>query len=162
MFTIISPVINKLTNNKFNVSSNLDIEKYMETKEVSSENLNIKNEFNIKEMYVTNLKIDIKAKIESKGFIVENIDLKISDDDEYIIENIKIEVSGEKDNKEINKKSNSNVIGIIDTVEKVSVDISSKIEKKEKEYSISAKDAKNLKEYISNIYDVNMKNIVIS
>ena len=82
-----------------------------------------------------------------------------------------------------NKKSKNNVIGIVDSIEKISVDISSKVSKEEKEYVdsiekisvdisskvskeekeyvISSKDANTLKEYLSNVYDVNTKNIFI-
>ena len=58
-------------------------------------------------------------------------------------------------------KSKNNVIGIVDSIEKISVDISSKVSKEEKEYVISSKDANTLKEYLSNVYDVNTKNIFI-
>ena len=50
---------------------------------------------------------------------------------------------------------------IVDSIEKISVDISSKVSKEEKEYVISSKDANTLKEYLSNVYDVNTKNIFI-
>lgn len=159
LFTIVSPVITKFTNSKINISSDLDIEKYLKTKEVSSESFQLNNKFSIKEMYMSNLKVDIKAKIESKDFIVESIDIKISDDDEYKIEKLKIKISGKKENKE--KENEPNVIGIVDTVEKISVSISNKVTKEEKEYTISKKDESTLKEYISNMYDINQKEIYI-
>lgn len=137
----------------------MNIEKYLRTKEVSNESFEINNKFGIKEMYMSNLKVDIKSKIESKDFIVENIDIKISDDDEYRIEKLKIKISGKKENEK--KENKSNVIGIVDTVEKISVSISNKVTKEEEEYTISKKDASALKEYISNMYDINQKEIYI-
>lgn len=45
--------------------------------------------------------------------------------------------------------------------EKVSIELSNKTTKQEKEYQISNKDANNLKEYLSNTYDIKTKNIFI-
>ena len=90
--------------------------------------------------------------------------LEMFKDDEYKIEKIDIGIMGEiNEESEVknNKKSKNNVIGIVDSIEKISVDISSKVSKEEKEYVISSKDANTLKEYLSNVYDVNTKNIFI-
>lgn len=160
LFTIVVPVINKFKGNSVNIASIIDFDKYNNSKEVVSTNLEKENNFNIKQMYETNLKVDIKSKIKSKGFEVQNINLKISDNEEYRIENIDIIISGEIVNKEDEKKQ-SNVIGIVDSIEKISVEISNKTTKQEKEYQISNKNANNLKEYLSNIYDINEKNILI-
>lgn len=163
LFSIVSPVINKFTKKEINISSIVDVEKYSDAKQVSSTNLEVNTSLNIKQMYETNLKVDIKSKIESKGFKVKDITINISDD-EYKIEKIDIGIMGEiNEESEVknNKKSKNNVIGIVDSIEKISVDISSKVSKEEKEYIISSKDANTLKEYLSNVYDVNTKNIFI-
>lgn len=163
LFSIVSPVINKFTKKEINISSIVDVEKYSDAKQVSSTNLEVNTSLNIKQMYETNLKVDIKNKIESKGFKVKDIIINISDD-EYKIEKIDIGIMGEiNEESEVknNKKSKNNVIGIVDSIEKISVDISSKVSKEEKEYVISSKDANTLKEYLSNVYDVNTKNIFI-
>lgn len=163
LFSIVSPVINKFTKKEINISSIVDVEKYSDAKQVSSTNLEVNTSLNIKQMYETNLKVDIKSKIESKGFKVKDITINISDD-EYKIEKIDIGIMGEiNEESEVknNKESKNNVIGIVDSIEKISVDISSKVSKEEKEYVISSKDANTLKEYLSNVYDVNTKNIFI-
>lgn len=163
LFSIVSPVINKFTKKEINISSIVDVEKYSDAKQVPSTNLEVNTSLNIKQMYETNLKVDIKSKIESKGFKVKDITINISDD-EYKIEKIDIGIMGEiNEESEVknNKKSKNNVIGIVDSIEKISVDISSKVSKEEKEYVISSKDANTLKEYLSNVYDVNTKNIFI-
>ena len=163
LFSIVSPVINKFTKKEINISSIVDVEKYSDAKQVSSTNLEVNTSLNIKQMYETNLKVDIKSKIESKGFKVKDITINISDD-EYKIEKIDIGIMGEiNEESEVknNKKSKNNVIGIVDSIEKISVDISSKVSKEEKEYVITSKDANTLKEYLSNVYDVNTKNIFI-
>ncbi len=162
LFTIVVPVINKFRYNSEKLASIIDFDKYSDSKEVVSTNLEKSNNFNIRQMYETNLKVDIKSKIKSKGFDVQDIDLKISDDEEYRIESINITISGEIVNEEDEEKqSKSNVIGIVDSIEKISIELSNKTTNQEKEYQISNKDANNLKEYLSNIYDIKTKNILI-
>lgn len=162
LFTIVVPVINKFTGNSEKLASIIDFDKYSDSKEVVSTNLEKSNNFNIRQMYETNLKVDIKSKIKSKGFEVQDIDLKISDDEEYRIESIDITILGEVVNEDDEEKqSKSNVIGIVDSIEKISIELSNKTTKQEKEYQISNKDANNLKEYLSNIYDIKTKNILI-
>ena len=94
LFSIVSPVINKFTKKEINISSIVDVEKYSDAKQVSSTNLEVNTSLNIKQMYETNLKVDIKNKIESKGFKVKDITINISDD-EYKIEKIDIGIMGE-------------------------------------------------------------------
>lgn len=162
LFNIVTPVIDKFSNNSVNIASIIDFDKYSDSKEVVSTNLEESNNFNIKQMYETNLKIDIKSKIKSKGFEVQDVVLKTSDDEEYRIESIDISISGETINEEDEEKSSkSNVIGIVDSIEKVSIELSNKTTKQEKKYQISNKDANNLKEYLSNTYDIKTKNIFI-
>lgn len=165
LFTIVVPVINKFKGNSGSMASIIDFDKYSDSKEVASINLEKSNNFNIKQMYETNLKADIKSKIKSKGFEVQDVDLKISDDEEYRIESIDITISGEvvneEDEEDEKKQSKSNVIGIVDSIEKISIELSNKTTKEEKEYQISNKNANNLKEYLSNIYDIKTKNILI-
>ena len=162
LFTIVAPVINKFKGSSINMASIIDFDKYSDTNEVSAINLEESNNLNIKPMYETNLKVDIKSKIKSKGFEVQDVNLKISDDGEYIIESIDITILKEIVNEEDQEKSSkSNVIGIVDSIEKVSIELSNKTTKQEKEYQISNKDANNLKEYLSNTYDIKTKNIFI-
>lgn len=104
LFSIVSPVINKFTKKEINISSIVDVEKYSDAKQVSSTNLEVNTSLNIKQMYETNLKVDIKNKIESKGFKVKDITINISDD-EYKIEKIDIGIMGEI-NEESEVKNN--------------------------------------------------------
>lgn len=92
LFTIVAPVINKFKGSSINMASIIDFDKYSDTNEVSAINLEESNNLNIKQMYETNLKVDIKSKIKSKGFEVQDVNLKISDDGEYIIESIDITI----------------------------------------------------------------------
>lgn len=161
LFSIVSPIINKFSNKTLDVFSTLEYSFENKTKQVSSIDLEKSNSLNIKSMYEINLKSDIKNKIKSKGFVVDNVDVEISNDDKYSINKISIVISGEyNEEKNVDKK---NVVTIIDNIEKVTIDLSKnkEIDKKDDSYCISGKDSNNLKEYISNIYDIDVKNIDI-
>lgn len=164
VFVIVTPVINQFSKQTIDVSSIIDYEFEGETKQVSSSSLEKSNSLNIKNMYEMNLKSDIKNKIQGKGFIVDEVKVEILDDDEYTINKIDVEISGEKQEEETKENQNKkNVVTIVDNIEKVTIDLSKQNsnEKEDKKYTISTKDANNLKEYLSSTYSVNTKNIDI-
>ena len=164
MFVIITPIVNNFKNQSFNVGTLIDIEENKEYRQVSSSNLEEKNIKNIKLMYETNLKSDIKTKLQNKHYLVGNVSIDISDDEKYTINKIKVKIIGKQDEKEEVKKNKKEIITIIDNIEKVKIDLSKKNEKNEpnEEFSISEKESEKLKEYLSGIYDVNIKNIQIN
>jgi len=164
LFVIVTPIINKFSKQSIDVSSVIDYEFEGETKQVSSSNFEERNNLNIKSMYEMNLKSDIKNKIQGKGFVVDNVKVEILDNDEYTINKIDVAISGEKQEEE--KKENQrkkNVVTIVDNIEKITIDLSkqNRNEKEEKKYTISTKNANNLKDYLSSIYSVDTKNIEI-
>ena len=164
VFVIVTPVINQFSKQTIDVSSIIDYEFEGETKQVSSSSLEKSNSLNIKNMYEMNLKSDIKNKIQGKGFIVDEVKVEILDDDEYTINKIDVEISGEKQEEETKENQNKkNIVTIVDNIEKVTIDLSKQNsnEKEDKKYTISTKDANNLKEYLSSTYSVNTKNIDI-
>ena len=164
LFVIVTPIINSFSNKSLEVSQIFDFENKEEYKMVSSNNLEEKNIMNIKNMYEMNLKSDIKNKIQNKGYIVENVSIDISDDEKYAINKIEVKISGKQEEKVNDKKKEKEVITIVNNIEKVKIDLSkNKSEtQEEKVYKISEKEATNLKEYLSNNYDVSVKNIQIN
>ena len=164
LFVIVTPIINSFSNKSLDVSQIFDFENKEEYKMVSSNNLEEKNIMNIKNMYEMNLKSDIKNKIQNKGYIVENVSIDISDDEKYAINKIEVKISGKQEEKVNDKKKEKEVITIVNNIEKVKIDLSkNKSEtQEEKVYKISEKEATNLKEYLSNNYDVSVKNIQIN
>jgi hypothetical protein len=91
-------------------------------------------------MYEMNLKSDIKNKIQSKGYIVQEVNVEISDDEKYSINKILVVVSGEQQSEETKDNgSKKKVVTIVEHVEKVKVDISKQNSesKEEKKYTIS-------------------------
>ena len=164
LFVIVTPIINSFSNKSLDVSQIFDFENKEEYKMVSSNNLEEKNIMNIKNMYEMNLKSDIKNKIQNKGYIVENVSIDISDDEKYAINKIEVKISGKQEEKVNDKKKEKEVITIVNNIEKVKIDLSKNKRETEEEkvYKISEKEATNLKEYLSNNYDVSVKNIQIN
>lgn len=159
LFSIISPVITKITGNEFRVSDIFDLEKYIE---VSSQNTqtNVKNnqQNQIKQIYISNLKKDIKQKIEQKGYEIENINIEVENNSEYTLKNITLQV--------YKKEENNTVENQIDAVNKIEIQIANNINNttnsNKENTSISSKEKKDLKEYLSNMYSLKEENININ
>ena len=96
LFSIVSPVITKVTGNEFRVSDIYDINTYIEVSTKSSqENIENSQQNQIKQVYITNLKNDMKQKIQEKGYSVKSLTLEISNDEQcgFIANNIEEFVS---------------------------------------------------------------------
>ena len=135
VFNIIAPIINKFSNSNFEMSSLINIDKYakeIETYNANSSNIYINetNDESIKQIYISNLKNDIKAKLEEKKYETKNIDITMSNTENYDIEKIEIylknedEQKGGNDNKKENKITQNQIK--INEVEKIDIEIASK------------------------------------
>ena len=155
LFTIISPVISKITGKTIQVSDILELNKYIEETENNSKlyvTLDEDNSNNIKDIYESSLRNDIKAKIEAKGYNAKNIKLEIEDDEEYTLKKIDIEIYK---NMEKNKKD-------IETIQNVDINISQKRTENDMQEKLSEKDKRKLKDYLSGVYEIDEKNININ
>ena len=153
LFSIVSPVITKVTGNEFRVSDIYDINTYIEVSAKSSqENIESSQQNQIKQVYITNLKNDMKQKIQEKGYSVKSLTLEISNDEQYTLKKIFAQVSKKKD-EETNDVKGVNEINVI---------ISNTTEEKEENISISTKEQSDLKAYLSGIYNLEEKNININ
>lgn len=187
LFTIVSPVINSFTGNKIKLSDELDLDTYIEE---SKDNINTHNTFesdnekNIMDIYISGLEDDLKAKLESKGYIVNSINIDVSDNESYTINSIDLVLEKDKkeDNNEVANDDNKNSddtskdvnINSVDKVDKVNIDLNNKNsnsdsnneikENKNNEliFKLSNAEIRNLKEYISDTYEVNKNNITIN
>lgn len=187
LFTIVSPVINSFTGNKIKLSDELDLDTYIEE---SKDNINTDNTFesnnekNIMDIYISGLEDDLKAKLESKGYIVNSINIDVSDNESYTINSIDLVLEKDKkeDNNEVANDDNKNSddtskdvnINSVDKVDKVNIDLNNKNsnsdsnneikENKNNEliFKLSNVEIRNLKEYISDTYEVNKNNITIN
>lgn len=158
LFSIISPVINKLKTS----NNSIDMDSYLEksTKNtVTTSNFNVDSKATIKKMYGENLKIDIKSKVNQKGYTIGDINLEILDNDEYTLNKIEFKVISK--NNSNNKTQNTTTI--VENIENIKVSLggSSKDNEKEQKSIISESEKRKLKEYLSNVYEVNENNIII-
>lgn len=187
LFTIVSPVINSFTGNKIKLSDELDLDTYIEE---SKDNINAHNTFesnnekNIMDIYISGLENDLKAKLKSKGYIVNSINIDVSNNESYTINSIDLELEKDKkennnedtndDNKNSDNTSKDVNINSVDKVDKVNIDLNNKNsnsnsnneikENKNNEliFKLSNAEIRNLKEYISDTYEVNKNNITIN
>ena len=152
LFSIVSPVITKVTGNEFRVSDIYDINTYIEVSTKSSqENIENSQQNQIKQVYITNLKNDMKQKIQEKGYSVKSLTLEISNDEQYTLKKIFAQVSKRKN------EENNEVKG----VNEINITISNTTENIEEDISILTKEQNDLKAYLSGIYNLEEKNINI-
>ena len=153
LFTIVSPIIKKLGGKDINLNT-LNIEKYEQQISKSDNTISRKFEDNntrsIKDIYVSNLKADISAKLKEKGYEIDTSDIQIKDDENYTIEKITLKLI-----KMEQKQGKNNEI-VINTVE-----IGNTISQKDSK-TLSDDDKQEVKDYISETYDIDKKNINIS
>ena len=153
LFTIVSPIIKKLGGKDINLNT-IDIEKYEQQISKSDNTISRKFEDNntrsIKDIYVSNLKADISAKLKEKGYEIDTSDIQIKDDENYTIEKITLKLI-----KMEQKQEKNNEI-VINTVE-----IGNTISQKDSK-TLSDDEEQEVKDYISETYDIDKKNINIS
>ena len=153
LFTIVSTIIKKLGGKDINLNT-INIEKYEQQISKSDNTISRKFEDNntrsIKDIYVSNLKADISAKLKEKGYEIDTSDIQIKDDENYTIEKITLKLI-----KMEQKQGKNNEI-VINTVE-----IGNTISQKDSK-TLSDDDKQEVKDYISETYDIDKKNINIS
>lgn len=178
LFTIVSPVITKFTGNKFQISDAFSLDEYIDDAKNSVEIHNTLVEDNnqsIREIYISGIQDDLKAKLYSKGYEVNNIELDVSNDGNYTINNIKVELeklkeNNDKDNSDTDENTNDINVNKIEKVDKVKINSSNVINnisnnpnnKEEKLNNLSNGEIKNIKEYLSGVYEVDQDNITIN
>ena len=132
----------------------INIEKYERQISKSDNTISRKFEDNntrsIKDIYVSNLKADISAKLKEKGYEIDTSDVQIKDDENYTIEKITLKLI-----KMEQKQEKNNEI-VINTVE-----IGNTISQKDSK-TLSDDEKQEVKDYISETYDIDKKNINIS
>lgn len=174
LFTIVSPVITKFTGETIEVSDILDLDKYVEEAEDVGVQNTVQSNNQIMEVYSSGIQEDLKAKIEAKGYMVNSIDIGIANDESYSITDITIDVEKEEkvdgnemvENEEnMGEADSTNKVEPIENVNKVEISIaddSTNSNKNSNEDSLSNSEKKELKEYLSSVYEVNKNNIIIN
>ena len=109
LFTIIQPIITKITGEKFDISS-LKYNQYLDKGiiETTSQDFETNNSKLIKQAYIDNIKQDIKSKINKKGYDLTNCSIDILDDESKegygAIQNITLKIK--KQENKIEESSN--------------------------------------------------------
>ncbi len=176
LFSIISPVITKITGNNFNISDAFNLDEYIETSKNSGSiqnQLSNQNETQIKNIYINSMKNDIKEKVENKGYTVNSVNIEIENSNQYNLKKIELEIEKEAINS--NNAQNQTENKIVEAVNEIkinisnvesntnsSVDNSNKASTKTKKYNISVQSKNELKEYLSSVYEISTKNIFIN
>ena len=159
LFTIISPVITKFTGKTLAVSDILELDSYVneiKQKELSQNLLAENNSASIKDIYTANLKSDIKNKLKQKGYNTNNIVLTVGDDENYTLNKIELDIEKikEDDKQEVNE---------IEAVNKIDITISNTVvEKNNNKSSISDKEKEKIKQYLSSVYEIDEKDILVN
>lgn len=155
VFVVISPLIKILSqsqqNTVFNVRDFNDGKKIM----VNSSNDIVKStDDSIRKIFSQNLINDLKIKLKEKGYIVDNVIFKISKDNSYNIEEIRLKVI-EKIKVENNKETKT----IVDHIKTVKIKIEDN--KKESNSIISVNEKSSLIDFISSTYEIDKSKIII-
>lgn len=171
LFAVISPVIGK------KIDLNLDEFNFSVNSAESSLDETSQNQIN--NLYTTNLKQDIILKLKNKGYGCENVDLKTNENYEVleisVIGIYELEDDNDKDSEKSNsnqndKTNNDNSQSAKSNIAKVNSVVINEVQIGEKENSIKdqvvkvipTSEEKDLKEYLSETYNVKEKNISIS
>lgn len=162
VFNIITPIVNQFTNSKFELSSIINIEEYtnkMETYEVASKNIDESNEENIKQMYITNLERDIASKLKEKDYFAKKVEVKIEDNETYNIKSINLFLE-KIQQEEILEQEDKLPINEIQTVE---IKIGEEKEQTEEwKDNITDTEKNEIKNYLSSVYEIKEKQIIIN
>lgn len=168
LFSVISPVINKFKGKNVDVSN--DIDAYIQTSSNSATtnaNTSFDNNESIKLMYEENLKIDIKSKINQKGYEVGDVRLEILNNSEYTLNKIEINITAKNEGNNTNSSSQvrtAQTTTIVENIENIKISLGgSREDSEQKQQSvISESEKRKLKEYLSSVYEVNENNIVVN
>ena len=153
LFAVISPVVGK------NIDLNLD--EFNLSLDNTTTSLDETNNKNINDIFVTNLVQDIKSKLSNKGYGCENVELQTNEN--YEVE--KINITGiyeieEEEEKEEEKNENKVEINSIN-INEVQIGEKENSIKDQVVKGIPKSEEKDLKEYLSETYNVKEKNISI-
>lgn len=175
LFAVISPVIGK--------SIDLNLDEFNVTVEGAESNLDETNQDQINSLYTTNLKQDIILKLKNKGYGCENVELQTNENYEVLEISItgiyEVEDDNENsDNKDDSeslknaqnaKTDNDNSQSVKSNILNVNSVVINEVQIGQKENNIKERvvkgipksEEKNLKEYLSETYNVKEKNISI-
>ena len=184
LFSIISPVISKITGKGFNISEELNLEEFyteVDSKAIYN-SLDKNNSNNIMDIYVSNLKSDIISKLKNKGYETIECEVKIKNEETYEIEALNLNLKKIKSNNADTEEENNNedvekVKGVNDVyieingsnnkdnnIEDDNDKNNSKNNTNNKDYNsdLTVYEKNKVKEYLETTYEINKKSININ
>lgn len=157
VYTIISPVIGSFKGEDLN--NYIKVENYIQSNSNAFKTNEVSDnaQSSIKKIYAQNLQNDLKTKLKEKGYISNNINISISNDDKYNIERIDIKVDEKVTNSNQDEKQ---VKTIVDNIKAIKIKV--KKDDSQNNAIITENDKNEIKEYIKQIYQINLNNINVS
>lgn len=157
VYTIISPVIGSFKGEDLN--NYIKVENYIKSSSNALQTNEVSDnaQSSIKKIYTQNLQNDLKTKLKEKGYISNNINISISNDDKYNIERIDIKVDEKVTNSNQDEKQ---VKTIVDNIKAIKIKV--KKDDSQNNAIITENDKNEIKEYIKQIYQIDLNNINVS
>ena len=157
VYTIISPVIGSFKGEDLN--NYIKVENYIQSSSNALQTNEVSDnaQSSIKKIYAQNLQNDLKTKLKEKGYISNNINISISNDDKYNIERIDIKVDEKVTNSNQDEKQ---VKTIVDNIKAIKIKV--KKDDSQNNAIITENDKNEIKEYIKQIYKIDLNNINVS
>lgn len=157
VYTIISPVIGSFKGEDLN--NYIKVENYIQSNSnaLKTNEVSDNAQSSIKKIYAQNLRNDLKTKLKEKGYILNNINISISNDDKYNIERIDIKVDEKVTNSNQDEKQ---VKTIVDNIKAIKIKV--KKDDSQNNAIITENDKNEIKEYIKQIYQIDLNNINVS
>ena len=157
VYTIISPVIGSFKGEDLN--NYIKVENYIQSSSNALQTNAVSDnaQSSIKKIYAQNLQNDLKTKLKEKGYISNNINISISNDDKYNIERIDIKVDEKVTNSNQDEKQ---VKTIVDNIKAIKIKV--KKDDSQNNAIITENDKNEIKEYIKQIYQIDLNNINVS
>ena len=157
VYTIISPVIGSFKGEDLN--NYIKVENYIQSNSnaLKTNEVSDNAQSSIKKIYSQNLQNDLKTKLKEKGYISNNINISISNDDKYNIERIDIKVDEKVTNSNQDEKQ---VKTIVDNIKAIKIKV--KKDDSKNNAIITENDKNEIKEYIKQIYQIDLNNINVS
>ena len=157
VYTIISPVVGSFKGEDLN--NYIKVENYIQSSSNALQTNEVSDnaQSSIKKIYAQNLQNDLKTKLKEKGYISNNINISISNDDKYNIERIDIKVDEKVTNSNQDEKQ---VKTIVDNIKAIKIKV--KKDDSQNNAIITENDKNEIKEYIKQIYQIDLNNINVS
>lgn len=154
VYNIIYPVLSMFTS--------VDVEQTLKVNDILQTSTSMEYEYNsinqnavnsVRGIYKQNLENSIRTGLKSEGYEAGNLSVKISNDDNYNIEKIDLEIT----NKEQNVQEEKQVYSIVDTIKHVTISVSN--EAVENNSVINDRDKDLIKKYLNETYGVSSEKI---